>query len=149
MPAMENAHALLIGIANYQHVRKLPSAVKKDVEDIYNLLVDPQHCGYPPDNVDLLRDEEASEAAMRQALADLAARSDEDSTVFFYISSHGGQIESGPDAGEYLLPVGAKLDTAAAPDAGHTVVVFIHVIFQLVHEPLPYPLNLFVSGIMS
>jgi len=25
--------------------------------------------------------------------------------VFFYLSSHGGRVESGPHAGEYLLPV--------------------------------------------
>jgi hypothetical protein len=53
----------------------------------------------------LLLDGEATLSAIRQALADLARHSDPDSTVFFYISSHGGQIESGPRAGEYLLPV--------------------------------------------
>ena len=42
---------------------------------------------------------------MRGALADLAVRCDADSVLFLYISSHGGYIEAGPDAGEYLLPV--------------------------------------------
>ena len=37
MPAMDNAHALVIGIANYQHINKLPPIVLKDAEDIYNL----------------------------------------------------------------------------------------------------------------
>ena len=61
MPAMDNAHALLIGIANYQHIRKLTPTVRKDARDIRNLLVDPNHCGYAPDNVEftgyLLKDE--------------------------------------------------------------------------------------------
>jgi hypothetical protein len=105
MPAMSNAHALVMGIASYRHINKLPSTVLNDAQDIHKLLIAPQHCGYPPDNVQLLLDDEATQAAIRQALADLAAHSDPDSTVFFYLSSHGGRIETGPYAGEYLLPV--------------------------------------------
>ena len=105
MPAMDKAYALVIGIANYEQINKLPPIVLKDARDTRDLLFDPQHCGYPPDNVQLLLDGEATQAAIRQALADLATRSDPDSTVFFYLSSHGGQIETGPHAGEYLLPV--------------------------------------------
>ncbi len=105
MPNLANAHALVVGIANYQHINKLPPTVLKDAQDIHALLVDPQHCGYRPENVQLLLDGQATRAAIRQALADLAARSNPDSTVFFYLSSHGGRVESGPFAGEYLLPV--------------------------------------------
>lgn len=105
MPAMDNAHALVIGIANYQQINKLPATVLKDAQDIHDLLVDPQHCGYLPDNVQPLLDDQATQAALHQALADLARRSNPDSTVFIYISGHGGQVESGPYAGEYLLPV--------------------------------------------
>lgn len=77
----------------------------QDARDVHDLLADPQHCGYPPGNVQLLLDGAATQTAIRQALADLAARSNLDSTVFCYVSSHGGRIESGPRAGEYLLPV--------------------------------------------
>jgi hypothetical protein len=105
MAGMENAHALVIGIANYQHISGLPETVLNDAQEIHNLLVDPNLCGYQPDNVTLLRDQGATQAAIRQALADLTARANADSTVFFYISSHGGRVESGPAAGEYLLPV--------------------------------------------
>jgi len=79
--------------------------VLQDARDVHDLLADPQHCGYPPGNVQLLLDGAATQTAIRQALADLAARSNLDSTVFCYVSSHGGRIESGPRAGEYLLPV--------------------------------------------
>jgi len=102
---MDNAYALVIGIANYQQINRLPPTVLKDAQDIHDLLIDPNHCGYPPGNVRLLLDDLATQTAMRQALADLAARSDQDATVFFYISGHGGSVEAGPYAGEYLLPV--------------------------------------------
>jgi len=104
---MNNAHALVIGIANYKYINKLPLAVLNDAQDIHDLLIDPQYCGYPKDNVQLLKDNEATQAAVRQALKDLASRSDKDGTVYLYISSHGGRVESGPYAGEYLLPVEA------------------------------------------
>ena len=105
MTGMDNAHALVIGIANYQHISGLPATVLNDAQEIYNLLIDPSMCGYLPDNVTLLRDQDATQAAIRQALAGLSARATADSTVFFYISSHGGRVETGPAAGEYLLPV--------------------------------------------
>ena len=105
MPTIEDAHALVIGIAIYRHINKLPPTVIKDAQDIHDLLIAPQHCGYPPDNVQLLLDGQATQVAISQALADLATHSDDDATVFLYISSHGGRVESGSHAGEYLLPV--------------------------------------------
>ncbi len=104
---MENAYALVIGIANYHNINNLPLTVLKDAQDIYNLMVDPLHCGYSHENVQLLLDEQASQASLRQALANLSKRSNPESTVFLYISSHGGQVESGAYAGEYLLPIDA------------------------------------------
>ena len=60
MSAMDNAYALIIGIADYLHITKLPATVRNDAQDVRDLLVDPQHCGYPPDNVRLLLDGEAT-----------------------------------------------------------------------------------------
>lgn len=105
MAAMDNAHALVIGIANYERINPLPPTVLKDAQDIHDLLIDPQHCGYPKENVQLLLDQQATLKALRAALKDLATRTTEDSTVFFYLSSHGGRIEEGPQAGEYFLPI--------------------------------------------
>jgi hypothetical protein len=112
MTMMTNAHGLVVGIADYQHVKPLPSTVLKDAKDVHRLLIDSEYCAYPTANVQLLSNEEATQAALRQALASLARRCDEDSTVFFYLSSHGGRIESDPHAGEYLLPVDARCDSA-------------------------------------
>jgi hypothetical protein len=114
MTGMDNAHALVIGIANYQHISGLPATVLNDAQEVYNLLIDPSMCGYQPGNVTLLRDQDATQAAIRQALADLSTRANADSTVFFYISSHGGRVESGSAAGEYLLPVDADYSSSEA-----------------------------------
>ncbi len=103
-----NAYALVVGIANYQHIRPLPTAVLKDAQDIHDLLTDIAYCGYQSDNVALILDGQATQSAIRQALADLARRSDAQSSILIYISSHGEYIESGSLAGEYLLPVDVK-----------------------------------------
>ena len=102
---MNNAYALIVGIANYQVIRPLPQTVLKDARDIYDLLTDPEYCGYSPDHVQLLLDSQATKVAIIEALANLAQKSQEDSTVIVYFSSHGGQIEEGSYQGEYLLPV--------------------------------------------
>ena len=112
MAGLPNAHALVIGIATYHYVNPLPPTVLKDARDIHSLLVDPQHCAYPPQNVQLLLDAQATQMAIRQALADLAGQGNPDATVLIYLSSHGGRIESGPYAGEYLLPVDATYTSA-------------------------------------
>jgi hypothetical protein len=114
MQAFDNALALVVGIANYQYINQLPSTVVRDAQDIHNLLVDPQYCGYLPDNVTLLTDHQATRAALLNALDALKQQSTIDSTVFFYISCHGGQIRSGHYAGEYLLPVDTNNESIQA-----------------------------------
>ena len=41
MTGMDNAHALVIGIANYQNISGLPATVLNDAQEMYNLLIDP------------------------------------------------------------------------------------------------------------
>jgi hypothetical protein len=112
MTTMEDAQGLVVGISDYQYVNKLPPTVVKDAADVRQLLTDPSHCAYPSGNVPLLVDGRATQAALRQALAGLAQRCNPDSTVFLYLSCHGGRIESGPCAGEYLLPVDSVYTSA-------------------------------------
>ena len=122
MPAMENTYALVVGISNYQKINKLPPTVLKDARDIYDLLIDPQYCGYSKNNVTLLKDGAASRTALSQALTQLAQQSNQDSTVFIYISSHGGQVEYGSHKGEYLLPVDADYTSGAGKKNYHCVI---------------------------
>lgn len=105
MPEFTHAHALLIGIANYRHVTPLPNTVIEDVNEIGKTLIDPQICGYPRDNVILLTDMQATREGIQREMERLAARSNDQATVFFYLSAHGAQVTQGAHAGEYLLPV--------------------------------------------
>ena len=114
MPGMENAHALVIGIANYAAINPLPPTVLKDAQDIYNTLIHPNFGGYFANNVQLLLDRDATGDALRLALSGLATRANQDSVVTIYLSSHGGQVESGPYAGEYILPVDVDYASDAA-----------------------------------
>ena len=100
MSAMENAHALVDGIADCAHISKFPSLVRPAAQDIYNLLIDSQQCGFPQGHGILLLD--------RQALGELAQRSNQDSTLFVYLSCPGSRLDAEPYAGEYLLPAEAR-----------------------------------------
>lgn len=100
---MDEAYALVVGIAAYRHVRPLPQTVTNDAEAVSALLVDPEHCGYRPDHVRLLLDGDATLAAVRAALRELAERAGDDSTVIVYFSGHGVRAADGPSAVQYLL----------------------------------------------
>lgn len=120
MPAMDNAYALIVGIARYAHVAGLPEAVRNDAREVRDLLADPRHGGYPPGRVTLLLDEQATRAGILDALAALAARADTGSSVVIYISGHGARVTSGARAGEYILP--ADTVPASAEDLAATAI---------------------------
>lgn len=108
MPSLENVHALVVGIANYCAINPLPPTVLTDARAIYSALTDRSLCAYPADNVALLLDGAATKDALRQAFAELWAKTSSDSTVLVYVSGHGARIESGAHVGDYLLPVDAR-----------------------------------------
>lgn len=110
-----DAHALIVGIADYKHINGLPKTVIKDAQDIHTLLTDPSTCAYPKNNVELMLDEGATRNQIADALARLAGRCGSDSIALIYISSHGGRIPTGSDAGEYLLPVDTRLKPGVYP----------------------------------
>ncbi len=109
-----DAHALIVGIAGYRRVTPLPETVLDDAREIARVLKDPDLCGYPPDNVRLLLDEDASLAGLRGALAELATVTSAQGTVFLYVSSHGGRIAEGEHAGEYIVPFDADWSSEAS-----------------------------------
>jgi hypothetical protein len=118
MTTLDNAHALVVGIANYQHFPVLPPTVLKDAADIAAVLKDPALCAYPPDQVTLLSDGAATRAAIMAALADLATKSNQDSIVTIYLSCHGGRIDAGPHAGAYILAVDTVYTSEQLPQTG-------------------------------
>jgi hypothetical protein len=72
MPALANAHALVIGSADYANIRKLPKV--RDAEDLAAAIGDPSLCGYAPKNVTVLLDSEATRDKIRAAFEALKAR---------------------------------------------------------------------------
>ena len=107
MASIENAHALIVGIANYQKINPLPGIVLKDARDVFNALTAPELGGYPndPSRVKLLEEKDATRDGLMGELNELAARVDRNSVVFIYFSCHGGRVPTGEHAGEYLLPI--------------------------------------------
>jgi hypothetical protein len=107
----KNFYGMIIGIAQYQNIKPLPATIIKDANDIYNVLTDPDCGSYPAENVQLITDQQATREGILQAFDQLSKQCDAESSAFIYISSHGGQIESGPFLGEYLLPVETNAKT--------------------------------------
>ena len=104
MSSFNEGYALIVGIANYPKVRKLPETVSKDARDVYQLLRSPPHCGYLGSNLRLLLNDQAKANGIRDGLHWLASSTGPGDTALFFFSGHGGRMESGPQAGNYLIP---------------------------------------------
>jgi len=101
--AFVHAHALLIGVSGYRHLRRLTKATT-DAQDLHDLLA---QRGYPVANLSLLLDDQATKAAISDRLDWLARRAEPESTVFLFFAGHGAQRIGGFEPGEYLCPVEA------------------------------------------
>ncbi|MDB5306813.1 MAG: 5-methylthioadenosine/S-adenosylhomocysteine nucleosidase [Gemmataceae bacterium] len=99
-----HGRALVIGVANYPLVSTLPGNVVDDARDVAALLQSPDLCGYPPENVEILLDAQATADNIRAGFGRLAKAAGTDDTVVVFFSGHGGRVETGPDANAYLLP---------------------------------------------
>ncbi len=80
----DNAYALLIGVG-----ADLKASVT-DATAINNVLVDPEFCGYKPENIYLLTEEKAGKYEILEAMDDLIKRTNEESSVLVFYSGHGG-----------------------------------------------------------
>lgn len=97
-------HGVLIGVANYHHIRKLPSVVINDVIQVNNILTDSQYCGYDAENIQILLDNDATLENIRASLDKIIFDSAEDDSVFIYFSGHGGTFKT-PRIYSAILPV--------------------------------------------
>lgn len=100
----DHGYALLIGVGTCAYTPwSLPVTVK-DAQALHNVLVDPNLCAYPNQgrHVRLLRDEQATQAAILTGLAWLAecAAKDPEATVIVYYSGHGWLNQA---TGQYYL----------------------------------------------
>lgn len=109
MVSMDKSFALVIGVADYQNLRKLPFV--DDAKDVAGLLQDTSYCDYPAGNVRLLEESQVTRSSILEGLSELAELAESKSTAFIYFSGHGGQITDGPSKGQYLLPFDAVYPT--------------------------------------
>jgi hypothetical protein len=114
----DQGRALIIGVADYEAVGGLPSAVLNDALDTAELLKSSAYCGYPEANVTVLTDGTATLENIRKALADLAATATVDGTVAIFFSGHGARFGSGAAATSALIPYDCKLTDVAGTSLG-------------------------------
>jgi hypothetical protein len=98
-----NGHALLIGVG-----ADLPVTVK-DATALRDVLVDPGRAAYPPEQVSLLTEAEASRDNVLSGLEDLIQRveGDPDAVAMVYFSGHGGAYRwNGQTSGYFLVTHG-------------------------------------------
>ena len=111
MPNFAQGYALVVGVAHYPYVRQLPDTVLKDATDVAGLLQRPERAGYLPEHVKLILDQNATRKAILDGLGWLADSAKGDATAVFYFSGHGGRFDSGPAAGNYLIPFDTQIST--------------------------------------
>ncbi len=104
MPGFEQGFAFIVGVADYPNVRPLPNTVLNDARDIATMLQRPDRAGYPSGQVRVLLNKEATKANILAGLDWLSKNATSDATAVFFFSGHGGRIEAGADAGNYLIP---------------------------------------------
>lgn len=100
-------HALVVAIANYPHVRPLPTAVLNDGTDLVAVLGAREYCAFDPLNVRELIDDQATLANLRTELDRLAAGTTSSDTVVLYFSGHGYRAADGTSA---LVPFDTDLN---------------------------------------
>ena len=92
-----NGYALIVGVGT-----NLPATVS-DAKALNELLLDPQRCGYPKDQVKLLTESEATRENILDGLSWLTeqAAKNPNANVIVYFSGHGGKTPQ-----YHLLPFG-------------------------------------------
>lgn len=100
MDPTSSFQGLIIGVGSYLWYADLMDTLT-DAQTLYNLLINPKRCGYPPERVRLRQGEDATKDTILDDLAWLARNATPEATTFIYFSGHGGSIEDGPS---YLCP---------------------------------------------
>lgn len=98
--------ALLIGIGQgYPGTLQLSAVVRADAEGLGRVLCDPDLCGYPSQNVQLLLDGAATRQAILDGLRSLQESATPEDTVVVFFSGHGGHRQDGELSKTYICPV--------------------------------------------
>jgi len=113
-PRIDERWAVVVGIGTYQSgdIPDLEYA-GADADAVYRFLTSSPAGPFQEDHVLLLKDEEATGAAMREALFVFLQEADWNDLVVIYYAGHGAPDPARPD-NLYLLPYDANLNSLAA-----------------------------------
>lgn len=100
----DHGYALLIAVNENKTPRWSLPAVANDVQRLYQVLLHPQRCAYPPQQVRVLQGPAAGREGILDGLDWLRRRAAEDplATALIYFSGHGWRALD--DGGYYLIP---------------------------------------------
>src|SRR5437667_10572038 len=105
-----NGAALIVGVSRYQHAERIaPLAyAARDAQALADVLSDPDVCGFPPNRVKLLTNEEATRDALYSGLSHwLVKRGHDSETVVLFFAGHGLVQAVGHRDEGFLLPYDA------------------------------------------
>ncbi|MFZ5572457.1 MAG: caspase family protein [Thermodesulfobacteriota bacterium] len=107
--------AVVIGISAYSDTR-IPSLryATADARSLYNWLVSPKGGKYPPRNVTLLLDRQATGRNIKNALFNWLRQALEEDVVIIYFAGHGSPDTPDTPDNLYLLPYDTQYDNIAA-----------------------------------
>lgn len=92
--------AVLVGVDSYAHASKGIANLRfasRDARSIYDFLQSPQGGAFPASHMRLLINEQATTAAVREAIFDFLAEAQENDFVVIYLSCHGAPAPGRPD----------------------------------------------------
>lgn len=113
-PRIDERWAVVIGIGKYQSP-EIPELkyTTADAQAVYDFLTSPAAGPFEKDHIVFLKDEQATAAAMREALFVFLQKADWDDLVVIYYAGHGAPDPNRPD-NLYLLPYDTDLRAMAA-----------------------------------
>ncbi len=83
-------YALVVGIGKFMNPKITPlQFAARDAQVFRDYLIDPKQGNFPPQNVQMLLDEQATRANIKQALDLIRSTAQEDDLVTLFFSSHG------------------------------------------------------------
>jgi hypothetical protein len=114
--AFDKGHALVVGVGMYLNLSQnnVPIAAS-DARAVAETLQDTRICGYPGAQVKVLVNEFATKDDVLAGLDELAARAQEDDTVFIFYCGHGA---NGTDGKYYLVSHDAQYQKGVLPGTG-------------------------------
>ena len=129
-------YALVVGVSSFRTAKPDLRFASKDALDVATTLADPDVGRFPNDtsHLRLLRNEQATLAAIRYELADIGRRVNADDLVFLYFSTHGtvyGNLATFDTANEWGgLSLAELFETARFHMNGANVVVVLDACFS-------------------